>query len=78
MAKMLQINVPIEFFPPEDVIQAASVLFARVSEHKQKKLWGRVSVEVLMENGVPSKVTVNTSEVYSERDMAAKKLRVDP
>jgi hypothetical protein len=71
----LQFNIPIDTVPPLDVQDAAATLFRKVNEHKQRKLWGRISVEVVMEMGIPSKVTVTTSEVYSEKDLNAKKLR---
>jgi len=77
LARTLQINVPVEQIPPVTIIDAAARLFVQVADHRKKKLWGRISVEVVMEGGDPSKVTVTCSEVYNERQLAERKLKVD-
>ena len=75
MSKMVQINIPAETGPSQDVIDGIASLLVKVADHRKKKLWGRISIELLIEEGSPSKITVSTSEVYSERDIARNKLK---
>ena len=78
MSKTIQVNIPAETSPGQDVIDSLATLLVKVAEHKKRKLWGRISMELIIEEGTPSKVTVSTSEVYSERDLARNKLKQPP